>query len=167
MPPSRQCLTIVFLALATGVSGLVQLHPAARGPLLKFAPQQRVLARFGPSARPHMVRMAAAGGSADGSGESGALRTKLLRPTLLGAGAAALLSLGSRYPSMLIILLQVVSVGWPLWSANKLWRDGKRRAAITLGLSAAARRFSTRWWQYMTIPLFAGAVGWLTNKARV
>ena len=32
---------------------------------------------------------------------------------------------------------------------------------------AAARRFGARWWQYATIPLFAGAVGWVTNKVAV
>ena len=36
-----------------------------------------------------------------------------------------------------------------------------------LALGAVARRFCNRWWQYATIPLFAGAVGWLTNKVAV
>uniref|UniRef100_A0A7S2CKA4 Uncharacterized protein n=1 Tax=Haptolina brevifila TaxID=156173 RepID=A0A7S2CKA4_9EUKA len=34
-------------------------------------------------------------------------------------------------------------------------------------LMTAARRFGARWWQYATIPLFAGAVGWVTNKVAV
>ena len=49
----------------------------------------------------------------------------------------------------------------------RLWRDGKRRAALTLALAATARRFCDRWWQYLTIPLAAGAVGWVTNKVAV
>ena len=36
-----------------------------------------------------------------------------------------------------------------------------------MALSAAVRRFATRPWQYLTIPLCAGAVGWITNKIAV
>lgn len=64
-------------------------------------------------------------------------------------------------------MLRIVALVWPLYSAVRLWRNGKRRNAISLALMAAARRFGARWWQYATIPLFAGAVGWFTNKVAV
>ena len=66
-----------------------------------------------------------------------------------------------------VLLLQLTCILWPFASAVRLWRDGRRRAALTLALSASLRRFCDRWWQYAMIPLFAGAVGWFTNKVAV
>ena len=79
---------------------------------------------------------------------------------MLGVGLACF-----RAPTFL--LLRFAALAWPVFSAVRLWRDGKRRSAATLMLMATARRFNARWWQYATIPLFAGAVGWFTNKVAV
>jgi uncharacterized membrane protein YheB (UPF0754 family) len=49
----------------------------------------------------------------------------------------------------------------------RLWNDGKKRGALLVACSALARRFCDRWWQYATIPLCAGVVGWITNKVAV
>ena len=67
-------------------------------------------------------------------------------------------------PPPLLLLLRLGCFVWPLYSAVRLWKDGSRRRAVTLAVAAIARRFCDRWWQYATIPLFAGAVGWVTNK---
>ncbi len=91
---------------------------------------------------------------------------KLAACAALGALLAASLAGGAVAPPA-ARALQLVALAWPLFSARRLWRDGRRRAALLAVLSAAARRFCTRWWQYCTIPLFAGAVGWLTNKVAV
>lgn len=66
-----------------------------------------------------------------------------------------------------LLALQALALVWPVVSAVRLWRDGRRRSAVSVFLVATARRFGARWWQYATIPLFAGAVGWLTNKVAV
>jgi hypothetical protein len=66
-----------------------------------------------------------------------------------------------------VLLLRAACTVWPIASAYRLWRNGSRRRALMLALGAVARRFCNRWWQYATIPLFAGAVGWLTNKVAV
>ena len=87
-----------------------------------------------------------------------------------GAGGAALALTGAR-PQTAGALLWLGLRGYllllPAVTAVRLWRDGKRRAALTLALAATARRFCDRWWQYLTIPLAAGAVGWVTNKVAV
>uniref|UniRef100_A0A7S4B4S3 DUF445 domain-containing protein n=1 Tax=Chrysotila carterae TaxID=13221 RepID=A0A7S4B4S3_CHRCT len=96
------------------------------------------------------------------------LRAKpLLIGASSGAAAAVLYSGGAASRNLFFLLLRGGLLAWPFVAAVRLYRSGKRRAALTLVLSAAARRFCTRWWQYCTIPLFAGAVGWLTNKVAV
>ena len=94
---------------------------------------------------------------------------ELPRPTrtaiLGGGGGAAYVVL--RRLGVASLALQLVCLVWPLVSARRLLRDGKRREAATLLLVAAYRRFCNNWWGYLTIPLFAGGVGWLTNKVAV
>mgnify|MGYP001156984674 CR=1 FL=1 len=46
-----------------------------------------------------------------------------------------------------LLLLQSMLILWPFYSAVRLWRDGRRRSALVLALSAACRRFCSRWWQ--------------------
>jgi hypothetical protein len=84
-----------------------------------------------------------------------------------GAGVVAVAGQSSLGRSALMFVLQALFTLTPIVSAVRLYRDGRRRAAFTLALSAAARRFCDRWWQYLTIPLCAGAVGWITNKVAV
>mgnify|MGYP003685215433 CR=1 FL=1 len=110
------------------------------------------------------LMMAAADEQSEGDARDGGASASLTRPAMIGAAVAAVLGISSRIPGLLAVVLQMLSVGLPAWSVTRLWRNGKQRAAITLACSAAARRFCTRWWQYCTIPIFAGAVGWLTNK---
>mmetsp|Transcript_9708 Transcript_9708/g.32204 ORF Transcript_9708/g.32204 Transcript_9708/m.32204 type:complete len:593 (-) Transcript_9708:155-1933(-) len=112
------------------------------------------------------VRWQRAGGPPLLSAANGAAGRGLVRSAVVG-GAFAALAVAGRGGRLGLLLLQTLAVCWPAWSAVRLWRNGKRRAALTLALSAAARRFCSRWWQYLTIPLFAGAVGWLTNKVAV
>jgi hypothetical protein len=155
----------VLLLSATAAWGLASLELVTQWPLARrMRPRLHAPVAPGRQRRAAALQMAAA--SQDGPGsQSEVTRAVRLRPALVGGGGALALVLGSRLPGMLPILLPLLSVLLPAWSAIRLWRDGKRRAAITLACSAAARRFCTRWWQYCTIPLFAGAVGWLTNKA--
>ena len=94
--------------------------------------------------------------------------------TLAGgaAGALAALASGSRRGGLLIgcgciTLAKVGLLLFPLFAAVRLYRNGEKRAAYRLALVMVARRFCTRWWQYLTIPLAAGAVGWVTNKLAV
>ncbi|EOD36689.1 hypothetical protein EMIHUDRAFT_462323 [Emiliania huxleyi CCMP1516] len=116
--------------------------------------------------QPLAVRWQRAGGPPLLSAANGAAGRGLVRSAVVG-GAFAALAVAGRGGRLGLLLLQTLAVCWPAWSAVRLWRNGKRRAALTLALSAAARRFCSRWWQYLTIPLFAGAVGWLTNKVAV
>ena len=104
------------------------------------------------------------------TGTSGAPDGNHRNRVLLGSAAGgAILALASGIVSGRVTTV-VVQAFFTIYSATsvvRLFRNGKRRAALTLTLSVAARRFCTRWWQYATIPLFAGAVGWFTNKVAV
>ena len=110
-------------------------------------------------------RLAAVRASSSASG-----RSVPWRAVAFGAGGGALVAIaggagpGARASAL---LLQFVCLIAPLASAIRLYRNGKKRAALTVALSAAGRRFCNRWWQYLTIPLAAGAVGWVTNKIAV
>lgn len=91
------------------------------------------------------------------------------RPVLLGAGGGATLVAARRFggAGAVTALLQLACVALPLLSAGRHLRNGRKREALIVLLLAAYRRFCSRWWQYLTIPLFAGGVGWLTNKIAV
>ena len=80
--------------------------------------------------------------------------------------ATAVNGVGYARTSALLVLRAGLFVA-PFVSAARLYRDNRRRAALVVALSAAARRFCTRPWQYLTIPLVAGAVGWITNYIAV
>ena len=86
-----------------------------------------------------------------------------------GTGGALLAAVSKSAGGLAALLpvLQAVIFVAPIFFAVRLYRNGNRRAALRLALTVAARRFCTRWWQYATIPLFAGAVGWVTNKLAV
>ncbi len=94
---------------------------------------------------------------------------KRWRPVLLGASGGAALVAARRFggAGAVTAALRIACVALPLASAARHFRDGQRRQAFMVLLLAAYRRFCSRWWQYLTIPLFAGGVGWLTNKVAV
>ena len=84
----------------------------------------------------------------------------------LGGGATLGLLLSiARAPT--VAVLRFAALLWPFVAAVRLYRNNEKRRALTLAFAAVARRFCSRWWQYATIPLFAGAVGWFTNKVAV
>ncbi|KAL1498479.1 hypothetical protein AB1Y20_013804 [Prymnesium parvum] len=123
-----------------------------------------------PSASP--LRMCAGEPSGEASGKRRLNRKLLL--TLAGGGVGALgaLSCGSTRTALSLrrgafVLARLLAALLPLWLAARKLRDGDARAALRVATVAVARRFCDRWWQYLTIPLFAGAVGWLTNKVAV
>ena len=157
------------LALATAAcTPCIALCP---GPLPVLMPTGGARTRTTPCSYTHRCSVArrapaislVGGGGAQAVPES---RPPWRRAVIAGAAGGLLataLTIGGRG---VLLLLQVACVVWPAVSAVRLWQDGKRRAALTVALSAAARRFCSRWWQYLTIPLFAGAVGWVTNKVR-
>jgi len=90
-----------------------------------------------------------------------------LTGTAGGAALALVAVRGGVLRSGCLLLVRVALLLYPVVSCVRLLRHGKRRAALQLAVAMAARRFCSRWWQYLTIPLFAGAVGWLTNKVAV
>lgn len=156
----------LLLLSVTAAWGLVNLRPVTQWPHARdMRPRLCAPVTPGRQRRAAALRMAEAASMGGEASRSGVTRAVRLRPALIGGSCAVALGLSRRFPGLLPILLPLLSVLLPAWSAVRLWHDGKRRAAITLACSAAARRFCTRWWQYCTIPLFAGAVGWLTNKA--
>ena len=108
-------------------------------------------------------------GLVQASGEPSSSPKPKWRPVLLGAGGGATLVAARRFggAGAVTALLQLVCVALPLFSAARHLRNGRKREALLVVLLAAYRRFCSRWWQYLTIPLFAGGVGWLTNKIAV
>ena len=89
--------------------------------------------------------------------------TPLLWSVGVGLALALLTAAGPRAATATSAILLV----WPVCSTARLAIDGRYRAALTVAVSAALRRFATRPWQYLSIPLVAGGVGWLTNKVAV
>lgn len=108
-------------------------------------------------------------GLVQASGEPSSSPKPKWRPVLLGAGGGATLVAARRFggAGAVAALLQLACVALPLFSAARHLRNGRKREALLVVLLAAYRRFCSRWWQYLTIPLFAGGVGWLTNKIAV
>ena len=107
-------------------------------------------------------------GLVQASGEPSSSKSKW-RPVLLGAGGGATLVAARRFggAGAVTALLRFACVALPLFSAARHLRNGRKRDALLVVLLAAYRRFCSNWWQYLTIPLFAGGVGWLTNKVAV
>jgi hypothetical protein len=107
-------------------------------------------------------------GLVQASGEPSSSKRKW-RPVLLGAGGGATLVAVRRFggAGAVTALLKLACVALPLFSAARHLRNGRKRDALLVVLLAAYRRFCSNWWQYLTIPLFAGGVGWLTNKVAV
>ena len=107
-------------------------------------------------------------GLVQASGEPSSSKSKW-RPVLLGAGGGATLVAARRFggAGAVTALLKFACVALPLFSAARHLRNGRKRDALLVVLLAAYRRFCSNWWQYLTIPLFAGGVGWLTNKVAV
>ena len=107
-------------------------------------------------------------GLVQASGEPSSSKRKW-RPVLLGAGGGATLVAARRFggAGAVTALLKFACVALPLFSAARHLRNGRKRDALLVVLLAAYRRFCSNWWQYLTIPLFAGGVGWLTNKVAV
>ena len=138
----------------------VAWHPFADG--LRVDSQQRGLNLHAPAL--HSMSMDSAKGNLPAPA-GGARRKQIL--IIIGAAAAGVSAVGGTPRSA---CLQIVRCGLllaPVVSVVRLCRNGKRQAALRLALLLAARRFCSRWWQYLTIPLFAGMVGWLTNKVAV
>ena len=150
-------MTTTTLALVPPPFALPRQIAAFQKPPLLFA-----ASRGRHSARVHT---AAAATAVPASPEPRGINPATVKKVL---GGAAALGLGVAVaPVPTFFILRVAALIWPLYSAVRLWRDGRRRSAISLTLMTAARRFGARWWQYATIPLFAGAVGWVTNKVAV
>ena len=152
---------LAAVALITGAAALVPspTHPLTRLVVARPAPRVARLARVAScdaSPQPARQRLTAAYAELPRSKQTAILG---------GGGGAAYVVL--RRLGVASLALQLVCLVWPLVSAWRLLRTGKRREAATIVLMAAYRRFCNNWLGYLTIPLFAGGVGWLTNKVAV
>jgi hypothetical protein len=162
-PHLRRLLLVTTLAAATALLRPTARYMGATG--ARSVSLHTATAAYRLAARPR-CRDLVLEQSASADGRSSPKLT-VLQLTAAGGAGGALLAGVSRLlggPAALLPLLSVVLFVYPVVAAVRLYRNGKRRAAFRLALSILLRRFCTRWWQYATIPLFAGAVGWLTNK---
>ena len=161
--------TTVILALLVGSTtpafALTALHRVGNNALARSA-------RLGPLSLSRSFAAVATSAADDDVDAMGRWRGQPWRSVAFGAGGGALVaflvsSSGSAVRSAAPLIIQVAFALAPLWSVVRLARSGRRRAALFVALSAAMRRFQLRWASYLTIPLFAGLVGWVTNKVAV
>ena len=94
-------------------------------------------------------------------------REQRWRSVAASAAAGGLVALAMNGRGNAQVVLRTALLCAPFVSAMRLYRDNKRRAALVVVLNAAVHRFSCRPIPYLTIPLCAGAVGWVTNKVAV
>lgn len=112
--------------------------------------------------------------ASQGSGEPSEKRNRQLQFALLGVAFGAVVAFANRSSRMRLLLgcawrvLPPIAISLlPFGMAFQLFRKGNKRGAYRIAIMAIVRRFCVRWWQYLTIPLFAALVGWLTNKVAV
>ena len=159
----RRSITVPLLLLLLESASAFRV-PAYRAVAIGPRLCHRSPAAASPPQLRHRSLPVIAAAAADGTPSPGSPSPAIVRWCAAGAALGLGLAL---FQATTLNVLRVAAFVWPVFSAVRLWKDGKRRSAVTVALMATARRFGARWWQYATIPLFAGAVGWFTNKVAV
>lgn len=184
---------VLRLAAATSVSGYLHRHVSPPRAIVLPPQLHGHVSSSSPPTALHPLKVGGGGAAAaslaqqGGSGGEGSFHRRVSTPPVavanfaelperfqnqsrvtqwaMGGGALGVGLAVARGPT--VFLLRAAIMVWPFTSAYRLWKNGARRRALTLAIAAVARRFCDRWWQYATIPLFAGFVGWVTNKLAV